>query len=149
MSFLTVCRPSAALALTLNKSNVWDLQENDIFRLWEAAEKDADIKDNSRHYIGIIKSAFDMEEVKLDKPEIVKKYEDRGFKVGVLKTDESTKIKWAIKKRPILRVTDLTYENIRHITTAKLLEVIDRNFGGGCQHYDFAQRTASQARWHV
>ena len=121
-----------ALSLkTLNKSNVWDLQENDIFRLWEAAEKDADIKDNSRHYIGIIKSAFDMEEVKLDKPEIVKKYEDRGFKVGVLKTDESTKIKWAIKKRPILRVTDLTYENIRHITTAKLLEVIDRNFGGG------------------
>ena len=121
-----------ALSLkTLNKSNVWDLQENDIFRLWEAAEKDADIKDNSRHYIGIIKSAFDLEEVKLDKPEIVKKYEDRGFKVGVLKTDESTKIKWAIKKRPILRVTDLTYENIRHITTAKLLEVIDRNFGGG------------------
>ena len=121
-----------ALSLkTLNKSNVWDLQENDIFRLWEAAEKDADIKDNARHYIGIIKSAFDMEEVKLDKPEIVKKYEDRGFKVGVLKTDESTKIKWAIKKRPILRVTDLTYENIRHITTAKLLEVIDRNFGGG------------------
>lgn len=121
-----------ALSLkTLNKSNVWDLQENDIFRLWEAAEKDADIKDNARHYIGIIKSAFDMEEVKLDKPEVVKKYEDRGFKVGVLKTDESTKIKWAIKKRPILRVTDLTYENIRHITTAKLLEVIDRNFGGG------------------
>ena len=38
---------------------------------------------------------------------------------------------WAIKKRPISRVTDLTYENIRHITAAKLLEVIDRNFGGG------------------
>ncbi len=116
---------------TLNKSNVWDLQENDVFRLWEAAEKDADIKDNARHYIGIIKSAFDMEEVKLDKPEIIKKYEARDFKIGILKTDESTKVKWAIKKRPIMRVTDLTYENIHHISTAKLLEVIDRNFGGG------------------
>ena len=30
-----------------------------------------------------------------------------------------------------MRVTDLTYENIRHITATKLLEVIDRNFGGG------------------
>ena len=115
----------------LNKSNVWDLQENDVFRLWEAAEKDADIKDNTRHYIDIIKSAFDMEEVKVDKPEIIKKYEQRGFKVGLLKTEDNAKVKWAVKKRPILRVTDLTYENIRHITTSKLLEVIDRNFGGG------------------
>jgi hypothetical protein len=38
---------------------------------------------------------------------------------------------WAIKKRPISRVTDLTYENIRHISATQLLEVIDRNFGGG------------------
>ena len=37
----------------------------------------------------------------------------------------------AIKKKPIQRVTDLTYENINHITAAKLLEVIERNFGGG------------------
>ena len=41
------------------------------------------------------------------------------------------KFTWGIKKRPISRVTDLTYENIRHITAAQLLEVIDRNFGGG------------------
>ena len=53
---------------TLNKSNVWDLQENDVFRLWEAAEKDADLKENMRHYIDILRSAFDMEEVKIDKP---------------------------------------------------------------------------------
>ena len=28
-------------------------------------------------------------------------------------------------------MTDLTYENVRHITAAKLIEVLDRNFGGG------------------
>lgn len=43
---------------TLNKSNVWDIQENDIFRLWEVAEKDADLKENARHYMDIIRSAF-------------------------------------------------------------------------------------------
>jgi len=116
---------------TITKSSVWDLQENDIFRLWEGAEKEADLKDNMRHYIDIIRSAFELEEVVVDKPEVIKKYEARGYKVGTLKTDEKTKMKIALKKRPIMRVTDLTYENIRHITAAKLLEVIDRNFGGG------------------
>lgn len=116
---------------TLTKSSVWDVQENDIFRMFEAAEKEADLKENFRHYLDIIRSAFEMEEVKIDKPEVIKKYEGRGFKIANIKLDENTQMKLAIKKRPIMRVTDLTYENIRHISAAKLMEVIDRNFGGG------------------
>ena len=30
-----------------------------------------------------------------------------------------------------MRVTDLTYENVSHITANKLIEVLERNFGGG------------------
>lgn len=115
---------------TLNKSNVWEIVENDVFRMWEAGEKDADTRDNMRHYIDIIRSAFDIEEIKVDKPEVIKKYEARDFKVGSLRLD-GVKGKWAIKKKPILRVTDLTYENIHHISAAKLIEVLERNFGGG------------------
>ena len=115
---------------TLNKSNVWELTENDIFRMWEVAEKDADMRENMRHYLDIIRSAFEVEEVKVDKPEVVKKYEARGFKVNTMRID-GDKSKWAFKKKPILRVTDLTYENIRHISAEKLIEVLDRNFGGG------------------
>ena len=62
---------------------------------------------------------------------MTKKYEARGFKVAQIKTDDNEKVKWAIKKHPITRVTDLTYENIGHISAAKLIEVLDRNFGGG------------------
>lgn len=116
---------------TLNKSNIWDVQENDIFRMLESGEKDADIKENLRHYIDIIKSAFDFEEIKTDRPEVIKKYEARGFKVGDIHMGDNQDTKIAVKKRPIMRVTDLTYENIRHITAEKLMEVIDRNFGGG------------------
>ena len=116
---------------TITKSTAWDIQENDIFRMWETAEKDADLKENAKHYMDILRSAFELEEVKVDKPEVVSKYQQRGFKVGELKFDDKEKQKWAVKKRPILRVTDLTYENIRHITAAKLIEVLDRNFGGG------------------
>lgn len=116
---------------TINKSNVWNTQENDVFRMWEAAEKDIDLKDNIRHYTDIIKSAYDIEEVKIDKPEVVSKLEARGYKVGIMRLDENTKTKVALKKKPIMRVTDLTYENIRHISASKLIEVLDRNFGGG------------------
>ena len=116
---------------TLNKSNVWDLQENDIFRLLEAGEKDADLSDNIKHYLDIIRSAFEIEEVKIDRPEVISKYEARGLKVGSVKLDEKNRLKFGIKKKTIMRVTDLTYENIRHISASKLLEVIERNFGGG------------------
>lgn len=116
---------------TLTKSSVWDVQENDIFRLWEGADKDAEVKDNVRHYVDIIRSAFMVEELTSDSQLLRGKYEKQGYKVGQVKLDENKKVMWAIKKRPIMRVTDLTYENIRHITAAKLLEVIDRNFGGG------------------
>ena len=116
---------------TLTKSNVWELRENDILRMWESARKESDFKDNKRHYFDVIKSAFEIEEIKIDRPEVIKKYEARDFKIGSLGADEGDNSKWGIKKRQIMRVTDLTYENIRHISAAKLIEVLDRNFGGG------------------
>ena len=116
---------------TLTKSSVWDIQENDIFRMLSAAEKESELKDNLRHYASIIRSAFQIEELKNDDKAAQAKYTKLGYKVGTIKLGEDTNIVWAIKKRPIMRVTDLTYENIRHISAAKLVEVLDRNFGGG------------------
>ncbi|MBQ8462719.1 MAG: hypothetical protein IJ544_01195 [Prevotella sp.] len=116
---------------TLTKSNVWDVQENDIFRMWEGADKDAEVKENVRHFVDIIRSAFMIEELPGDAQLVKTKYEKQGYKVGQVRLDENQKVTWAIKKRPIMRVTDLTYENIRHISASKLIEVLDRNFGGG------------------
>ena len=116
---------------SITKSSVWDIQENDVFRMWEAALKDAEVKESIQHYVDIFKSAFLFEEIKDESAPVKKSYEKRGYKVATLKFEENLKFTWAIKKRPIVRVTDLTYENIRHISAAKLLEVIDRNFGGG------------------
>jgi len=115
----------------VTKNSVWDIQENDVFRMWEAATKDAEVKENIQHYLDIFKSAFLIEEIKEEAPAVRKSYEKRGYKVMDIKFEENLKFTWAIKKRPIMRVTDLSYENIRHISAAKLLEVIDRNFGGG------------------
>lgn len=114
----------------LTKSIVWDLQENDVARIFNAAENDSDLKEMTNHYLDIIRTAFEIEELKVDVPKIVEKFEARGMKVYELPFGENTN-KWGIRKRPIMRVTDLTYDNIRHISAQKLLEVIDRNFGGG------------------
>ena len=116
---------------SVTKSSVWDIQENDVIRMWEAACKDAEVKENVKHYLQIFKSAFFIEDIKDDSAANRKGYEGRGYKVTSIKFDDNMKFTWAIKKRPISRVTDLTYENIRHITATQLLEVIDRNFGGG------------------
>lgn len=127
-------QPVAKKALTLKtltKNNVWDVQENDIFRMLESADKDADVKDNKRHFVSIIRTAFMIEELKDDSPIMKTKYEKMGYKVGHVRINENAKSVWAVKKRPIVRVSDLTYENIHHITAAKLIEVLDRNFGGG------------------
>ena len=116
---------------SVTKSSVWDIQENDVIRMWEAACKDAEVKENVKHYLQIFKSAFFIEDLREDTAPVRKSFEARGYKVALIKFDDNMKFIWAIKKRPISRVTDLTYENIRHISATQLLEVIDRNFGGG------------------
>ena len=117
-----------ALSLkALTKSSVWDVQENDIFRMLDAAEKDSELKDSLRHYADIIRSAFMIEEVKDDSKPVLEKYTKQGYKVNSIKLGEDQKITWAIKKRPIMRVTDLTYENIRHITAAKLTTTLPKD----------------------
>ncbi len=145
---------------TINKRSVWEIQENDVFRMWKNAERDADLRDNKQHYAEILSTAFEMEEIVVSKPEVTKKYKERGFKVGVLKGLGKEESKWGIKKRRIIRITDLTRDNIYHISASMLLELIDRNFGGGWDslspnvqdiiqtHFDIATTTLPKDRLH-
>ena len=77
---------SKALSLkALTKSSVWDIQENDIFRMLDVAEKDSELKDNLRHFADIIRSAFMIEEVKDDSKPVLERYTKQGYKVGNIK----------------------------------------------------------------
>lgn len=126
----TTASSKAITLKTLTKNTVWDVQENDLFRMFESAEKDTETKDNVRYYINIAKGAFMIEELNEEIAGIKAKYEKIGYKTGHVRVGEE-EILLALKKRPIARVSDLTYENIRHISAAKLIEVLERNFGGG------------------
>ena len=44
---------------SITKSSVWDIQENDVFRMWEAATKDAEVKENIKHYSSWDKMEFE------------------------------------------------------------------------------------------
>ena len=116
----------------LTKSSVWDIQENDVIRMLDSGVKDSEIRENLRHYIDIIRNAFEIREVHEElKAPVKKAYNKQGYKLCELKMDEENAVVMAFRKKPIMRINDLSYENIRHISAAKLIEVLDRNFGGG------------------
>ena len=91
--------PQKTLTLkTLTKSSVWDIQENDIFRLWDSADKESEVRENVRRYTDIIRSAFTIEEIKDEDIELAKKkYTKLGYKVGNIKIDKQTKITICLK----------------------------------------------------
>lgn len=122
---------SAQSLKSITKSTVWDIQENDILRMVESGVKDPEVRESLRHYIDIIRCAFEIIELKEITPQQKKAYTKQGYKIAEIKTDDDAKYIWGLRKKPITRVTDLSYENIRHISAAKLIEVLDRNFGGG------------------
>lgn len=117
-------------AKTLTKSNVWNLSENDIISILENASKEIDIDTQQNKLFNTIKCAFDIETPSKDNAIALKSLEKRGFCLADI-TLGSTPMFIAIKKRTMNRVTDLTYQNVKHISAQKVLDLIDRNFGGG------------------
>ena len=126
----SVIDPSLSIK-AVTKGSVWAISEKDVIRMWKEATRDAEVKKNVNHYLDIFKSAFIIEEIKEDVTLVRKSYEQRGYKMAQIMFDETMLFTWAVKKKPIIHVTDLTYENIRYISTTELIEVLNRNFGGG------------------
>lgn len=118
-------------AKTLTKSNVWYLSENDIITILENASKEIDIDTQLNKLINTIKCAFDIEEPAKDNTVMLRSLEKRGFHLAEISINSNHQLFIAIKKHSINRVTDLTYQNVSHVTAQKLLDLIDSNFGGG------------------
>lgn len=115
--------------LDLNPSNIWDLDEYAIAEAWEKVRATEDFTISEPKLLNIIRLVFDVVHYNPDDENDVKKYEKGGW--AKLTHCQRSKGCVAIRRRTIERITDLTYENVKHITTAMLLELIDRNFGGG------------------
>ena len=55
----------------------------------------------------------------------------------------------AIRRRTISKLNDLSYENVKHITAATLLELIDRNFGGGWESIPLSIKDIIESSFEV
>ena len=115
--------------LDLNSTNVWKLTEQDIQKAWNDEKNEGSFATSEDKLLNIIRLSFDVVHYNPSDPREKAKYENGEW--ATFQHCNEKKGWVAVRKKYITRLTDLSYENIRHITAATLLELIDRNFGGG------------------
>lgn len=124
--------------LDLNATNVWNVSEHEIKRAWEDEQDDGSFSLSEDKLLNIIRLCFDVVHYDVNDQRDCDKYENGEW---VTFQHCNQKKGWvAIRRKHITRLSDLSYENVRHITAATLLELIDRNFGGGWDSISLSQK---------
>lgn len=115
--------------LDLNSTNVWKLTEQDIQKAWNAEKEEGSFASSEDKLLNIVRLCFDVVHYNPADSREKAKYENGEWATFMHCSEKKGWV--AIRKKHITCLADLSYENIRHITVATLLELIDRNFGGG------------------
>ena len=133
--------------LDINATNIWTVGENEIAELWEEELKDEGFPPFEEKLLNIIRLAYEV--VHFDNGD---ERENAKYTRGDWTTFPRSDLKKgivAIRKRNISRLTDLSYENVKHITAATLLELISRNFGGGWDSIPLAIKDIIESAFEV
>ena len=133
--------------LDLNANNIWDLDEFAIAEAWEKEREEEDFSISEQKLLNTIRLAFEVVHYNPEDERDVAKYENGGW--AKLTHCQESKGCVAIRRKAIERITDLSYENIRHISTAMLLELINRNFGGGWDSIALAIRDIIETGFEI
>lgn len=133
--------------LDLNANNIWDLDEFAIADAWEKDREGEDFSISEQKLLNTIRLAFEVVHYNPEDEREAQKYENGGW--AKVTHCDPTKGCVAIRRKAIERITDLSYENIRHISTAMLLELIDRNFGGGWDSIALAIRDIIETGFEI
>lgn len=121
--------PMLESILDLNSNNVWTTNEEQIAALWEQEKQEEGFSSSEEKLLNIIRLSYDVVHYNPDDERDVAKYENNEWTTFSHVSKRKGAV--AIRRKYIRRITDLSYENVKHITAATLLELIDRNFGGG------------------
>ena len=114
----------------LTKSNVWALDENELYQLLMEGKHEVGYSENEARYMNIIRPVFDLQQLNRDDAKKVSALEAQHYQIFHSPNDGDNNA-IAIRKRPIKRITDLTLENIRHLTAVEVLELIKNNMDTG------------------
>ncbi len=115
--------------LDLNSTNVWTLDESQLATLWEQTKKEEEFALSEDKLLNVIRLAFEVVHYNPEDVRDVKKYENGEW--AQITHCKPGKGRIALRKKVIKSLSDLGYENIKHISASTLLELIDRNFGCG------------------
>lgn len=133
--------------LDLNANNIWEYDEYVIAEAWEKERGEEDFTVSEQKLLNTIRLAYEVVHYNPEDEREVSKYENGGW--AKLTHCQESKGCVAIRRKAIERITDLSYENIRHISTAMLLELIDRNFGGGWDSIALSIRDIIEAGFEI
>ena len=114
--------------LDINSNNIWECEGNALASLWEQDKAEEGFVSSEDKLLNVMRLCFEVVHYNAEDERDRKKYEN-GEWSNFSHVDGRRFV--AIRPKTIKRLTDLTYENIRHISAATLLDLIDRNFGGG------------------
>ena len=133
--------------LDLNSSNVWDVSAEEIAQLWETESSEESFLPYEEKLINIIRLAYEVVHFNPEDERESAKYPPEEW--AIFSRIDPRKGAVAIRRRTISRLSDLSYENVRHITAATLLELIDRNFGGGWDSIPLSVRDIIESSFEV
>ena len=133
--------------LDLNASNIWDMDEFAIAEAWEKQREEEDFSVSEQKLLNTIRLAYEVVHYNPEDEREAAKYENGGW--AKFSHCQAAKGCVAIRRKAIERITDLSYENIKHISSAMLLELIDRNFGGGWDSIALAVRDIIETGFEI
>lgn len=115
--------------LDLNSGNVWGVDAQEILELWQKDVKEEGFSSSEDKVLNVIRMAFEVHHFDPKDEREMAKYNNGEY--VILNCTDRHKGTVALRKKAIRQITDLSYENVKHITASELLALIDRNFGGG------------------
>ncbi len=117
---------------TLTKGNVWDVDVDGIYNMLIEGRKTIHWAENRNKYMNIIRPVFDIQFINKSDKHLVASLEESKFKIfGYPSSADDTINAIAIRKHQIKKITDLTMENIWHLSPVEVLELIKNNLGTG------------------
>lgn len=114
--------------LDINSNNIWNCDEQELATLWEQEKAEEGFQSSEEKLLNVMRLAFEVVHYNAEDERECKKYEN-GEWATFSHADNKRFV--AVRRKTIKRITDLSYENVRHVSPGTLLDLIDRNFGGG------------------
>jgi hypothetical protein len=116
----------------LTKGNVWDTDVEEIYNMLLEGKHTEHWAEKRVKYMNIIRPVYDVEFIDMDDNKTIASLEESNFKIFAYPDNDKDKSHGiAIRKHQIKKVTDLTMENIWHLSPLEVIELMRNNMGTG------------------